>query len=285
MYRALGGLDENTVGKAMEYRAGAERFSSLRAFAEIAAVIAVFCGALVLSAILRNAADPSAFAPASGSSSAESEKTAEIDVDTLIEAIYADPGTTKTEFQLKQPFDPEPYKNREKLYWACITLYYDQKYDLTAINYPGTDNDPVLYKPPYVRYDVTGYPNAHESKEQYVTHVDICGDDTVSICGININSSFEDFKKTFSALGMTVREYTIKLPYGKRECIEATSSATETESGLWIVLEKESEFILERGVFEDYEDVIEYDGNKVPGMLRMGIPVETYTTVEQYLMP
>ncbi len=288
LYRAFDKIDENTVGDALDYEPDTRSFSRLHAFVEVAAVIAVFCGALVLSALLRKAADPNDLAPAAGSEAADSATVSDhepLDADELIQKIYADPGTTKTEFQLKQPFDPEPYKNREKLYWACITLYYDQKYDLTAINYPGTDNDPVLYKPPYVRYDVTGYPNAHESKEQYVTHVDICGDDTVSICGININSSFEDFKKTFSALGMTVREYTIKLPYGKRECIEATSSATETESGLWIVLEKESEFILERGVFEDYEDVIEYDGNKVPGMLRMGIPVETYTTVEQYLMP
>ena len=288
LYSAIGKINENTVGEAMEYEANTRSALRLHSVLEIAAVIAVICGSVILSALLRKAADPNGLYPAAGSDTAGSATVSDhepLDADELIRKIYNDPGTTITEFRLKQAFDPKPYEDREKLYWACITQYYDKNYDLTAINFPGTENNPVLYKPPYVRYDVTGYPNAHESEEQYVTHVDICGDDTVSICGINIKSSFEDFKNTFSALGMTVREYTIKLPYGKRECIEATSSATETESGLWIVLEKESEFILERGVFEDYEDVIEYDGNKVPGMLRMGIPVETYTTVEQYLIP
>lgn len=192
-----------------------------------------------------------------------------------VQKIYDHPDTTKTPLALTQSVDTESLNEWGTVKkFGGVVQYYDSAYELKPVEY---NNKTVMYKPPYVRYDLNGYP-AYATPGDYVIHIDICEVPDVYICGINVRSSFEDFEKAFTGLGFTVAESTEHTSYGERRCIKAEID------GLWIILEQESELKLQKGIY-DYKKVIEYENNTVPAILRMGVAVNHYSRVEQFILP
>jgi len=192
-----------------------------------------------------------------------------------IQKIYDHPKTTKTPLALTQSVDTESLNGWGTVKkFGGVVQYYDSAYELKPVEY---NNKTVMYKPPYVRYDLNGYP-AYATPGDYVIHIDICEVPDVYICGINVESSFEDFEKAFTGLGFTVTESMEHTSYGERRCIKAEID------GLWIILEQESELKLQKGIY-DYKKVIEYENNTVPAILRMGVAVNHYSRVEQFILP
>ena len=160
-------------------------------------------------------------------------------------------------------------------------IYFDEAYDPEPVYSEDAEDPtvPVWFKGPYVRYYVSGYPE-YDGEEQYVIHVDVCGDSSVSICGINVNSSFEQFSQTFTALGFEVESGVWDtLPYTTgRQIIEAK------RDGMWITLEKESVFV-NSDAYGTETSALSYENGVVPAILRMGVAVDNYMPVEQYDMP
>ncbi|MBR4257362.1 MAG: hypothetical protein IKQ18_09345 [Clostridia bacterium] len=196
-------------------------------------------------------------------------------VDEYVKKVYDHRFTTVTPLVLKQEVSVDDLDGWGKIkQFGNVMQYYDSSYELKPVEY---NNKTVMYKPPYVRYTLQGYP-AYATPGDFVTHVEICGVDTVYVCGINVNSSFEDFEEVFSALGFTVTREKSPTSYGKRQIIRAAID------GFWIILEKESELELKKGIYQ-YKSVIEYENNVVPAILRMGLAVNHYSRVEQFILP
>lgn len=116
-------------------------------------------------------------------------------VDRYLDKIYSHPLTTKMSMKLKDKviFDE---------HWQAVQPDNDKSFFEYIVS-EGT----VYYikaEAPYVKYCYVGYPESYvEGAEQRVTSILIAGED-IKICGININSSYEDFEKTFSELGLDV---------------------------------------------------------------------------------
>lgn len=196
-------------------------------------------------------------------------------VDEYVRKVYDHQFTTVTPLVLKQEVNVDDLGGWGKIkQFGKAMQYYDSSYELKPVEY---NNKTVTYKPPYVRYTLQGYP-AYATPGDFVTHVEICGVDTVYVCGINVNSTFEDFEEVFSALGFTVTREESPTSYGKRQIIKAAID------GFWIILEKESELDLKKGIYE-YSSVIEYENNVVPAILRMGLAVNHYSRIEQFILP
>ncbi|MBQ7698854.1 MAG: hypothetical protein IJT49_00755 [Clostridia bacterium] len=327
LYNAMGKIDDDMIKDALETDAVKEKNFKLRYVLQAVACAALVCGFVALSLVLQKISKPSDnnIAASSGSLSeimpdqtvtaADTEKEAEtedselskaleyyesakewnehrtpedeIDHDVLaewVEKIYDHPGTSKTQFRLLDKFDTSKYRIADQFLIAA-DICYDEAYD-PEIAYSQVYNEPVWYKPPYVRYHVAGFPDG-SVKEKYVIHTDVCGDDTVTICGINVNSSFEEFEKTFTELGFNVHRGTMDLPYAKgRQIIEASYN------GLWIILEKEAQYkpfeyeVYNTDQSSGYRDYVGYDNDTVPAILRMGVVVKgTKWACEQYDMP
>ena len=196
-------------------------------------------------------------------------------VDEYVLKVYDNPYTTKTPLLLKQEADVDGLAGWGKLkQYGGVMQYYDPAYELKPVEY---NYKTVIYKPPYVRYFIQGYP-AFAAPGDFVTHVEICGVDDVYICGINVNSTFDEFEETFSALGFTVTRESVKTTYGEREIIKADID------GFWIILEAPSRLKLQKGVY-GYYNAIEYENNVVPAILRMGLAVNHVSRIEQFMLP
>lgn len=304
LYNAMGKIDDNIIKDALESDTAREKKYRLRNILEAVACVAVVCGFVALSLVLQGISKRSDNNIAASSGTGEMTEAMQTEDDTeeltteaesievdpeqrLAEAlsiVYGHEGTTKTQFKLLDSFDTAVYRTWRSPMLRVQKIYFDEAYDpepVYSVDPENTSGDPVWYKGPYVRYYVSGYPD-YAGDEMHVIHVDICGDDSVSICGINVNSSFEQFSQTFTELGFKiVYGYTDELPYTKgRQIVEAK------RDGMWITLEKESVFALDRSdVYGSETPALSYENGIVPAILRMGVEVEKYMPVEQYDMP
>ncbi len=304
LYNAMGKIDDNIIKDALESNTAREKNYRLRNILEAVACVAVVCGFVALSLVLQGISKRSDNNIAASSGTKEMTEAMQTEDDTeeltteaesievdpeqrLAEAlsiVYGHEGTTKTQFKLLDSFDMNVYQTWRTPMLRVQKIYFDEAYDpepVYSVDPENTSGDPVWYKGPYVRYYVSGYPE-YDGEEQYVIHVDICGDDSVSICGINIDSSFEEFAQTFTALGFEVESGVWDaLPYTTgRQTIVAQ------RDGMWITLEKASVLELESAyVYGAETPALSYENGIVPAILRMGVEVENYMPVEQYDMP
>ena len=304
LYRAVGNLDDGTVNDAMEHEVECRDHSRLFAVLEGVAIVAVVCGLIAFSFVLMKFAGEKTDPAASGEISAAKDQTGETtdfeiiaadskgeESDTtenennyelimqMLNTIYTREDTTQTQFLLLQDFDTEKYQIFDP---GIIrpAFYFDDRWEKYPVYYNGGD-EPVWYKPPYVRYQVMGYPDRFEDKT-CVTHIDICGIDFVSICGITVNSTFDEFRETFSNLGFSVTggDNPVSLPYSTQRNVIAAEY-----NGLWIVLEQASEADTNLGAYGEAGNYLNYENNVVPAILRIGVAVKNYSHVEQYELP
>ena len=306
LYRAIGGVSEDKIADAYEYTAKKQKNYRLRSVLYGVGIAAIVLSFFVMSFVLLKISGPRTELPADGSAAAETEaETTEpastdplrmlIDEDKknkngdesvdyelirqMAALIYSREDTTITQFCLLQQFDTEKYKLFEPTI-VRPSFYYDDRYGKNPVYSAGND-EPVWYKPPYVRYQVSGYPDRF-GEQKYVTHVDICGLNYVSVCGITVDSSFEEFRDTFSSLGFTVTggEKAGYLPYSSQRM-----SIMAQYNGLWIVLEQASHADINQKSYGEDVDYLTYDNDVVPAILRIGVSVENYSPVEQYELP
>lgn len=304
LYEAMGNIDDKIIRETEAYQAQKKDRSRLFTALEAVAVVAVVCGFVVLSMVLTKISGPKTDPAASGEISAAKDQTKETtdfeiiaadskgeESDTtenennyelimqMLNTIYTREDTTQTQFLLLQDFDTEKYQIFDP---GIIrpAFYFDDKWEKYPVYYNGGD-EPVWYKPPYVRYQVMGYPDRFEDKT-CVTHIDICGIDFVSICGITVNSTFDEFRDTFSSLGFTVTggDKPGYLPYSTQRKVIAAEY-----NGLWIVLEQASEADTNLSAYGEASNYINYENNVVPAILRIGVAVKNYSSVEQYELP
>ncbi len=230
-YNAVSDIKDEYINDAISHNAK-KKSGNARIVTEAAACVVIICGFVALSLVLRSISKPTDgnIAASSGTESVivtnaaqtesdiaenttvteTAEETAENDrAERLAEAlsvVYGHEGTTKTQFKLLDSFDTAVYQTWRSPMLRVQKIYFDEAYDpepVYSVNPENTSGDPVWYKGPYVRYYVSGYPDYAED-EMHVIHVDICGDDSVNICGINVNSSFEQFSQTFTELGFKI---------------------------------------------------------------------------------
>ncbi|MBP5207463.1 MAG: hypothetical protein J6330_03295 [Clostridia bacterium] len=314
LYDAMGKIDDGIIKDALESGAVKEKNYRLRGILEAVACAVLVCGFVALSVVMRRVSNPSdvgaTSGPADGSVTVlkdDTEQSASSDVPgddstgeypvyiTLIEpvdqeklaaavkAVYEHEGTTATQFRLLDSFDTTVYKTwRSTLFRP--DMYFDDAYDPEPLysEYAKNPDVPVWFKCPYVRYYVAGFPAAAD-EEKRIVHVDICGDASVSVCGININSTFEEFTQTFTAMGFEVEAGRMYgLPYTTGRMIIVAK-----RDGMWITLEKESVFALKDGdTYGPDSYVPEYENGIVPAVIRMGVPAAgSYLEIEQYDMP
>lgn len=314
IYRAIGGVSEDKVADAYLNTSEKQKNNVLRKVFAGIGVAALVCSFFVLSFVLLKVSGP-LNQPADGTGTGtDTIQTDTTDTDTadvvikdkiaqlidenkkaraeaqtpedeidyeflkqLAKLIYEREDTTQTQFTLLQRFD----KTKYKLFDPEIirsAYYYDDNYEKNPVYY---EDETVWYKAPYVRYQAMGYPDKEYDRE-YVTHVDICGLDDVSICGITVNSTFDEFRETFTNLGFTVSggDRAGYLPYSTERMVIMAEY-----NGLWIILEQASAVNVDAEAYGAEDGYIQYENNTVPAILRMGVAVQNDSPVEQFDLP
>lgn len=116
-------------------------------------------------------------------------------IDEYLDKIYSHPGTSNMAFSLKdRPTEIELEGCRIEYGFGC-----EEVFD------PAFEGDGFDGKP-YQSYHIAGYPDCIDAYA--VIGVNIYND-TTKICGIGVNSSFDEFEATFSSLGFTVTRETV----------------------------------------------------------------------------
>ena len=309
---AIAGIDDGLLADAMSSSETKQSGGRLRAVLGAVAAVAIIGGLAGLSLFLTKIAGPKQPASAPGTTAAEStaedtsgaetEDAVGVSLDEMLERVYSHPGTSEMKFRLKQTVTDEDMKDYlKKFSYGGICQYYDPDYDLTPVYYCESDdrlmtdeeieaayeNGGGRFGPdwvsgtPYVRYDVNGYPSRDDDNKA-VVHVDIL-DEKISVCGLTVNSSLDEAEKVLTELGFKVtRNKTHKVYSCKtdREILEAHAD------GFWIIFEEASE--MKSGFAKDvypYTDFILYRDNVMPAIIRMGISVDGYSSVDQFLIP
>ncbi|MBO4423573.1 MAG: hypothetical protein J5879_09045 [Clostridia bacterium] len=313
IYRAIGGISDDKAADAYLVTSEKQKSHVLRKIFAGIGVAALVCSFFVLSFVLLKVSGP-LNQPADGTGTeTDTNQTDTTDTDTaeavikdriaalidenkkareaagtpedeidyeflkqLVKLIYEREDTTKTQFSLLQRFDKTKYKLFDPEI-IRLAYYYDDNYEKNPVY---VDDKIVWYKAPYVRYQALGYPDKDYDRE-YVTHIDICGLDDVSICGITVNSTFEQFRETFTNLGFTVSggERACYLPYSLQRMV-----ITAEYNGFWIILEQASAVNPEMDSYGE-AGFIQYENNTVPAILRMGVAVQNDSPVEQHDLP
>ena len=299
---AIAGIDDGLLADTMSSSETKQSGGRLRAVLGAVAAVAIIGGLAGLSLFLTKIAGPKQPASAPDNTAAGTEDAVGVSLDEMLERVYSHPGTSKMKFRLKQTVTDEDMKDYlKKFSYGGICQYYDPDYDLTPVYYCESDdrlmtdeeieaayeNGGGRFGPdwvsgtPYVRYDVNGYPSRDDDNKA-VVHVDIL-DEKISVCGLTVNSSLDEAEKVLTELGFTVtRNKTHKVYSCKtdREILEAHAD------GFWIIFEEASE--MKSGFAKDvypYTDFILYRDNVMPAIIRMGISVDGYSSVDQFLIP
>ena len=120
-------------------------------------------------------------------------------VDIMLDRIYSHSETSEMTYRLKEPVKlnrETDDANPKKIVETDCTVYV-----LSA------GKDYGIEKSPYVKYLYKGYPYAFpEYKNNSVTSITNVSftTDKIKICGIGVNSSYEEFESAFAPLGLTV---------------------------------------------------------------------------------
>jgi hypothetical protein len=310
IYRAIGNISEDMAADAYLNISEKQKSHRLRAIFGGIGAAALVCSFFVLSFVLLRFSGPRTDPPSDSGTATDTETVTDTDttpvytdpvraliekhraekgsdytendyefIKELAKLIYSREDTTITQFCLLQEFDREKYE----VFRSVIVrpdFYYDDRYEKRPVYENGEETgDPVWYLPPYVRYQISGFPDRYD-EQSYVTHIDICGINDVAVCGITVNSTFDEFESTFKNLGFNVTRSEMDLLYSNDRNI-----ITAEYNGLWIILEQASEANDIEAAYGYDAAAVRYENDTVPAILRIGVAVQSMSPVEQYELP
>ena len=135
----------------------------------------------------------------------------EFDSDSIkeyIDKIYDHPGTTQTKYRIMQYIPEEDVKDHDTLYnveengVSGYLVYFDNDNGMFDYHINRKDHIKYTYSDFLLRFH--SYFVKEGNSRPMVTKITI-RNDKIKLCGIDINSSFDDFEKTFSALGFKTK--------------------------------------------------------------------------------